>query len=55
MGVKAYSFTLSWSRILPFGKGPVNELAIAHYNDVINTCLRFNVIPLITLYHWDTP
>lgn len=55
MGVKAYSFTLSWSRILPFGRGPVNQLAIDHYNDVINTCLQYNITPIVTLYHWDTP
>ena len=50
LGVKVYSFSLSWSRILPFGRGPVNELAIAHYNDVINTCIEYNVIPMVTLY-----
>ena len=55
MGVKAYSFTLSWSRILPFGRGPVNEQALAHYDDVIDTCLAYGVQPIVTLYHWDTP
>ncbi|KAK1051732.1 hypothetical protein LTR74_016697 [Friedmanniomyces endolithicus] len=55
LGVKAYSFSISWSRIMPFGRGPVNQLAIDHYNDVINTCLEYNVIPMATLYHWDTP
>ena len=55
LGVKAYSFSISWSRIFPFGRGAVNEEAIAHYNDVINTCIEYNVIPMITLYHWDTP
>jgi beta-glucosidase/6-phospho-beta-glucosidase/beta-galactosidase len=55
MGVKAYSFSISWSRIFPFGKGAVNEEGIAHYNDVINTCLEYNLIPMATLYHWDTP
>ena len=55
MGVKTYSFSLSWSRILPFGSGPVNQVAIDHYNDVINTCLQYNVTPRVTLYHWDLP
>jgi beta-glucosidase/6-phospho-beta-glucosidase/beta-galactosidase len=55
LGVKAYSLSLSWSRIMPFGRGPVNEEAIAHYNDVINTCIEYDVIPMVTLYHWDTP
>ena len=55
MGVKAYSFSISWSRILPFGRGTVNEQALAHYDDVINTCIEYGVQPVVTLYHWDTP
>lgn len=55
IGVKTYSFTLSWSRILPFGRGAVNQEAIAHYNDVIATCLEHGVTPHVTLYHWDLP
>ncbi|KAK5677270.1 hypothetical protein LTS10_010459 [Elasticomyces elasticus] len=55
LGVKAYSFSISWSRIMPFGRGPVNQLAIDHYNDLIDTCLEYGVIPMATLYHWDTP
>ncbi|KAK3705464.1 hypothetical protein LTR37_013281 [Vermiconidia calcicola] len=55
LGVKTYSFSLSWSRIFPFGRGAVNEVAIAHYNDIIDTCIQHDVIPMVTLYHWDTP
>jgi beta-glucosidase/6-phospho-beta-glucosidase/beta-galactosidase len=55
LGVPYYSFSISWSRVLPFGKGPVNELALAHYDDVIDTCLQYGVKPLVTLYHWDLP
>ncbi|KAF2874197.1 glycoside hydrolase superfamily [Massariosphaeria phaeospora] len=55
LGIKTYSFTLSWSRILPFGAGAVNEQALAHYDDVIDTCLDYGVTPMITLYHWDLP
>ena len=55
MGVRAYSFSLSWSRILPFGRGAVNEVALAHYEDVINTCIEYGVEPVVTLYHWDLP
>ncbi|KAF2119941.1 glycoside hydrolase superfamily [Lophiotrema nucula] len=55
LGIKAYSFSLSWSRILPFGSGQVNEEALRHYDDVIDTCLQYNIIPQVTLYHWDLP
>lgn len=47
-----YSFSIAWPRVLPFGKGQVNELALQHYDDVINTCLEFNVEPMVTLFHW---
>lgn len=51
----AYSISISWSRIFPYGRGQVNELALAHYDDVINTCIQYGVKPLVTLYHWDLP
>lgn len=57
MGVKNYSFSISWSRILPFGEigSPVNQQGIDHYNDVIDTCLEYGIEPMITIFHWDTP
>ncbi|KAG9515703.1 glycoside hydrolase family 1 protein, partial [Aureobasidium melanogenum] len=55
IGINAYSFSIAWTRLFPFGTGPVNELGIAHYNDVINTCIQFNITPMATLYHWDMP
>ncbi len=55
LGVPYYSFSISWSRILPFGRGTVNEQALAHYDDLIATCLEYNVQPVVTLFHWDTP
>lgn len=55
MGINTYSFSISWSRIYPFGSGPINQAGIDHYNDVINTCLQYGVTPVATLYHWDTP
>jgi beta-glucosidase/6-phospho-beta-glucosidase/beta-galactosidase len=33
----------------------VNEQALAHYDDVINTCIEYNVEPIVTLFHWDLP
>lgn len=51
LGVPYYSFSISWSRILPFGKGPVNELALQHYEDLIDTCIEYGVQPVVTLFH----
>ncbi|KAF2466398.1 glycoside hydrolase [Lindgomyces ingoldianus] len=55
LGLKTYSFSLSWSRILPFGSGSINEQALLHYDDVIDTCLQYGIIPQVTLFHWDLP
>jgi beta-glucosidase/6-phospho-beta-glucosidase/beta-galactosidase len=55
LGVGTYSFSISWSRIFPFGRGVVNEEALAHYQDVIDTCIQYGVEPSVTLFHWDLP
>ncbi|CAI9628378.1 unnamed protein product [Alternaria burnsii] len=55
LGVKAFSPSFSWPRFFPFGHGPVNEEAIAHYDDVIATMHENGIHPAVTLFHWDTP
>ncbi|KAH9209567.1 glycoside hydrolase superfamily, partial [Leptodontidium sp. 2 PMI_412] len=57
VGVKTYAFSISWSRILPFAVpgSPVNQEAIDHYDDLINTVLEYGMTPVVTLQHLDTP
>lgn len=55
LGFKIFRFSISWSRILPLGRGVVNEEGIQFYHSVIDECLRLDLIPFITLYHWDLP
>ena len=55
MNVKAYRFSISWSRILPFGKGEINQSGIEYYNKLINLLIEANIEPVVTLYHWDLP
>lgn len=57
IGMKYYSFSIAWTRILPFALPgtPVNSQAVAHYNDLINLILEKGMIPLVTLTHFDTP
>lgn len=55
LGVKAYRFSLNWSRILPEGYGKVNEKAIALYRDMILEMKKNDIVPYITMYHWDLP
>ncbi|KAI3401435.1 hypothetical protein diail_10869 [Diaporthe ilicicola] len=55
VGIKAYSFSISWSRILPFGlKGtPVNKEGIDHYDDLI--IIEHGMTAVVTLHHFDSP
>jgi beta-glucosidase/6-phospho-beta-glucosidase/beta-galactosidase len=34
---------------MPFGRGPVNEQAMDHYMDLIDTCIEYGVEPIVTL------
>ena len=55
LGVPFNSQSISWARIFPFGKGPINEQGIKHYDDVIAEHVRLGITPILTLFHWDTP
>ncbi|KAL6529314.1 hypothetical protein OROGR_014937 [Orobanche gracilis] len=39
MGMDAYRFSISWSRIYPNGSGEINQAGIDHYNNLINALL----------------
>lgn len=57
MGLKYYSFSIPWTRIMPFALpgSPVNSAALSHYDNVINFVLEKGMQPIITLHHFDTP
>lgn len=54
-GQNAYRFSIAWTRIIPEGTGEVSREGIEFYNRLIDTCIRYNVEPLVTLYHYDLP
>ena len=55
LGIKAYRFSMSWSRILPDGTGRVNPEGIRFYRNLLEELIAAGIEPVLTLYHWDLP
>jgi beta-glucosidase len=55
IGVDAYRFSVSWPRVLPDGRGRVNELGLAFYDRLIDALLAAGIEPWLCFYHWDLP
>ncbi|MEH0970719.1 GH1 family beta-glucosidase [Micromonospora sp. CPCC 205546] len=55
LGLGAYRFSVSWSRILPEGRGRVEPRGLDHYERFVDALLARDVTPVLTLNHWDMP
>ena len=55
LGLQAYRFSVSWSRVLPNGTGEVNQPGLDFYSDLVDRLLAVGIKPVVTLYHWDLP
>ncbi len=55
LGLKAYRFSIAWSRIIPNGYGAINPAGLEYYRDFIDLLIENNIEPVVTLYHWDLP
>ena len=55
LGLQAYRFSISWSRILPQGTGSVNRGGLDFYERLVDALLAANITPNATLFHWDLP
>jgi beta-glucosidase/6-phospho-beta-glucosidase/beta-galactosidase len=49
MGMTAYRFSISWSRILPQGNGEINYIGISHYSKLIDELIRNGIEPLVIM------
>jgi beta-glucosidase len=55
LGLKSYRFSISWSRVLPTGRGTLNAKGLDFYHRLVDGLLARNITPVATLFHWDTP
>ena len=55
LGLNAYRFSISWSRVLPDGTGRVNQRGLDFYRRLVDELRQKNIRPMATLYHWDLP
>lgn len=54
-GLNSIRISISWSRIFPDGKNNINEKGIKYYNDLIDSCNKHGLKPIVTLHHFDSP
>lgn len=55
LGLDAYRFSVSWSRVIPEGVGAINEKGLDFYDRLIDELLTNDIEPWLCLYHWDLP
>lgn len=56
MGFKVFRTSIAWSRIYPNGDDTEpNEKGLQFYDDLFDECHKYNIEPLVTLSHYETP
>jgi beta-glucosidase len=55
LGLDAFRFSIAWPRVIPDGRGKVNEAGLDFYDRLVDELLANGIKPFVTLFHWDTP
>ncbi|MEP6472541.1 MAG: family 1 glycosylhydrolase, partial [Gemmatimonadota bacterium] len=55
LGLNAYRFSVAWGRVLPAGRGAINQPGLAFYDRLVDQLLAAGISPAATLFHWDLP
>lgn len=56
MGFKCFRLSINWPRIFPLGdENEPNEAGLKFYDNVFDELLKYNIQPIVTLSHYETP
>src|SRR3982751_487553 len=55
LGLDAFRFSIAWPRVLPAGRGAVNQAGLDFYDRLVDELLANGIEPFASLFHWDTP
>ncbi len=56
MGFKCFRTSINWARIFPNGdEVEPNEKGLQFYDDLFDECLKYNIEPVVTISHYETP
>jgi len=55
LGLDAFRFSIAWPRVLPQGRGAVNQAGLDFYDRLVDELLAHQIEPFATLFHWDLP
>lgn len=55
LGLGGFRFSVSWPRILPEGRGRIEQRGLDFYDRLVDELLAAGIRPFVNLYHWDLP
>lgn len=55
LGLRCYRFSVAWPRVQPDGRGAVDQRGLDFYRRLVDASLSAQIVPMLTLYHWDLP
>jgi len=54
MNLTSYRFSIAWPRVVPEGRGTVNQRGLDFYKRLLDELLEAEIVPFVTLFHWDS-
>ncbi|QFG68468.1 GH1 family beta-glucosidase [Ornithinimicrobium pratense] len=54
LNLSSYRFSVAWPRVMPDGR-TLNPAGLDFYSRLVDELLEADIVPWLTLYHWDLP